>query len=618
MSKKFLVSLDLNKNELLNARLQNLSSDPSSPVAGQIYYNTQDKVTKFYDGTNWIAGGSTKFGLAANRPAASKGGTLYAATDTNTLFLDNGTSWIQIGLNSQDLSDAINALTTDDIEEGSSNKYFTEQRARDSVSDGNGLSYNPFTGVFSASIGNGLEFGAGAEIQIDRTTVDAWYDAAGTAATEAGYVATDLSNHINDTSAHGVTGDVVGTSDSQVLTNKTINDELYFTNPSTQPNDGGIKINDSNENFEIRAYVADLSLHSNNGDIRLDADGQVYVDSQLNVSGNLNTTNVVGSTLNSADGSLTLKDGNQDSQIHINGSTKNIELLPDASAKAFYGSAATAGNEIARISDIQASSSGLSWKEAVNLFYDDATPTLSGDSVTTPLVIDGHAALGLSDAGYRILVANGDDAGIYVYNQSGTSWTLTRATDADTYSELIGAAVFVMEGTQYGSTSWVQASHYITNFTGQSWIQFSGQGTYIGSDSILVDGNQINVIVDNTRGMEIDGDGLYIKTGNGIEFDGSGNISINVGTGFDVSSGSLEFASSYGVRKYTSTIGNNSATSFTINHAFGTRHVTVQLFEAASPYAQVEADVEHTDINNVTIKFASAPTTGEFEVVIVG
>ena len=70
-------------------------------------------------------------------------------------------------------------------------------------------------------------------------------------------------------------------------------------------------------------------------------------------------------------------------------------------------------------------------------------------------------------------------------------------------------------------------------------------------------------------------------------------------------------------RKYAETLG-ASSTSYTITHNLGTTDVTVQIFEAAIPFAQVEADVQRSNANSVVINFASAPSAGEYRVVVVG
>lgn len=48
-----LVSINLLKNELQNAVIQNLAVPPTAPKEGQIYYNTTDKFIYRYDGTSW-------------------------------------------------------------------------------------------------------------------------------------------------------------------------------------------------------------------------------------------------------------------------------------------------------------------------------------------------------------------------------------------------------------------------------------------------------------------------------------------------------------------------------------------------------------------------------------
>jgi len=76
---KYLSNINLLQNELQNARIQNLGTAPSSPVKGQIYFNTVSNELVIYNGTAWDVVGKE-----------FTGGT-YITVDGTTINHDNTT-----------------------------------------------------------------------------------------------------------------------------------------------------------------------------------------------------------------------------------------------------------------------------------------------------------------------------------------------------------------------------------------------------------------------------------------------------------------------------------------------------------------------------------------------
>lgn len=468
--------LDLTKNEIRNARVQNLASDPSSPVAGQIYYNSASGALKYYDGTNWqpIAYGNV---LTFGSPSSlSIGSTASDGTSSNAARSDDVHAMPTFG----------NVTATTSYGSSSANGSATTVSRSDHSHGTPSLTSNtPST----QAVGDTAVVGTGTAPARD----------------DHKHAMPSFGNATSQTSFGGPSGN--GSSSSLARA-----DHTHGTPAHDAAAHSGIKLSD------LAAAAADIS------------------------AGGYKITNVATPVTST-----------------------------DAANKGYVDTAVA----------------GLNWKAAVNLLA-AGNVALTGTSGT--LVIDGHAALTTSNAGYRILLkgqTTDTEKGIYIYADNGTSYTLSRDADADAYTELIGAAVFIMEGTTYGSTSWVQSNHYITSFASQTWAQFSGAGTYTASNGVQLVGSNFSGVVAAGGGLSVGSSGFSIDT-------------------------------SVVVKKYSVSVGDGSATSYTVTHNLGTRDVTVGIYDNNSPYAEVIADVEHATTNTVTVKFGSAPASNRYRVVVHG
>ena len=639
---KYLVNLDLCKNELQNARIQNLGTPPEAPLTGQFYFNSTDSNFYGYDGTGWVNLGQVLNGAdivsLINGSSSKVDDDNLSANVADALSKRHSHSNASV-LNAME-SAFTNALKTK-LDGIAANATKTENSTTNGNIKINGVEANVYThpgtgtnphATTKADVGLGsVENKSSSTIRDELTTANVnkalgftpksileGLESARPSATGSlrVYIATDTKKIFYDQGTNNWLQ--IGGQDTIAWNNVTAKPSTFT--PPTASNSvlGGIKVG-ANLTIDTNGV---LNANDNPTSYLIKQEKFIATEGQTVfnlIKGNYRqglgalSIFVFGSKLSNdafvetSSTSFTLKTGLSEGDIVLVEYIQliNVQPYPIHASEHLPGGS----DPIPLASSSSAGLMAATDKVKLNNSYTSAQVDAAISAAVNGLINGAPEAL---DTLIELASALGNDPNFAATITNSLATKVDKITgkglSANDFTDILlnklngiaaGANNYTHPSSHPGSMITEDSTHrFATDAEKSAWnakagtttATVSANGLMSSSDKSKLDGVEANA---NNYAHPNDANTRHVTD--------SEKASWNSRT-----------------KKYAANIGNGIATTITVQHGLETMDVSVTLREAAAPYSMVITDWQPIDINNIKVLFAVAPTTNQYRVVVIG